>query len=100
MGQSKLGTVLQGNNVDGHDTLIFRRTGDSPREDKSPRSVNLAVLPNMVDFLVLTTHYEGERTAYARVERNAHHFLFAEGRAEHPFADHFGIEPGIENTLR
>src|SRR5262245_32562320 len=100
MSQGKFGPSLLGNYFDGHKTFVLRLPGDAPREDQSPGPVNFPILPDVVDLLALTTHKERERPSHSRVGDNAQDFLFAQSGAEHPFADHFGIEPCVEDALR
>src|SRR5262249_6942158 len=54
MGQGKLGASPRRNDFDDHETLVLRGAGDAPREDQSPRSVNHAIFPNMIDLFALT----------------------------------------------
>src|SRR5262245_35298235 len=100
MSQGELGPCILRNYFYDHKTFVLRLSGDAPREDQSSGPVNLPILPDMIDLMALTTHEERERPSHSRVGDNAQDFLFAQSGAEHPFADHFGIEPCVEDALR
>jgi len=87
------------NDVDDHATLIFRLRRDAPREREPTRPLDLEIPPDVVDFLTLSAHQEREGPADARIDRDAQYFLVAKRGTEHPFADHFNVQPGVEDAL-
>src|SRR5262245_64331570 len=100
MSRAKLSPFPFRHYFDDYETLVFRVAGDAPSEDQSSGPVNLPILPDVIDLYALTAHKERERPSHSRVGDNAQDFLFAQSGAEHPFADHFRIEPCVEDALR
>jgi hypothetical protein len=68
-------------------------------ERQASRPVDLQVFSNVIDLGALAAGHEGEPASGLGVDREAHHLLVADGRTEHPPADHRRVRPGVEDAL-